>query len=369
MESSQISDSAEASTTEASTAEALIAGRPASVSRDRAPFRPRRWLHGGHVQTIASFLLPRRIHLPAPEERLVEVAPGIKIRCWCYWQKHEADRRKAMTLIVVHGLEGSSDSQYMTGVARNGLAAGMNVVLMNQRNCGGMDHFAPTLYNSSLSGDVAAVAQNVIEHDGVSRFSLIGFSMGGNLVLKLAGEWGGDGQGEGRSSRPPEFRSVAAVCPAMDLAASADALHEPGNRIYELYFLMQLFRRFRQKAKLFPKDFDVSRLQGVSSLRLFDDRITAHYCGFTGADDYYARAAAANVVDRIAVPALIIHAANDPFIRVEAETRRRIAANPNITYIEPEDGGHCAFIGQPNGDGDDGRWAEREVVDFAQRAG
>ncbi len=136
----------------------------------------------------------------------------------------------------------------------------------------------------------------------------------------------------------------------MDLAASADALHEPANRIYEYYFLMQLFRRLRRKARLFPGKFDVSRLRGITSLRLFDDRITAYYCGFTGADDYYARAAAANVVDRIAVPALIIHAANDPFIRMQPETLRRIAANPNITYIETADGGHCAFLGERNGD-------------------
>ncbi len=311
------------------------------------------------MQTIASFLLPRKIHLPAPEEQLVEVEPGIKIRCWCYWQS-ESKRRRALTLIVVHGLEGSSDSQYMLGVARNGLAAGMNVVLMNQRNCGGMDACAPTLYNSSLSGDVAAVVRSVLEKDGVSRFALIGFSMGGNLVLKLAGEWGREG--------PPQFRAVAAVCPAMDLAASADALHEPRNRVYEYYFLMQLFRRLRLKARLFPEKFDVSRLRGISSLRMFDDRITAHYCGFAGADDYYARAAAANVVDRIAVPTLIIHAANDPFIRIQPETVRRVAANPNITYIETADGGHCAFLGERNGDpADDGRWAEREVVEFVAR--
>ena len=316
---------------------------------------------GGHVQTIASFLLPRKIHLPLAEERLVEVTPGIKIRCWCYWQVQ--NRVQALTLIVVHGLEGSSDSQYMQGIARDGLAMGMNVVLMNQRNCGGMDHFAPTLYNSSLSGDVAAVVRNVIENDGVSQFALIGFSMGGNLVLKLAGEWGRDG------NAPAQFRAVAAVCPALDLAASADALHEPSNRIYEYYFLMQLFRRLRLKARLFPDKFDVSRLRGISSLRMFDDRITAHYCGFTGADDYYARSAAANVVARIAVPTLIIHAKNDPFIRMQPETLRRIAANPNITYVETDDGGHCAFIGERNGQrngdaADDGRWAEREVVEF-----
>jgi uncharacterized protein len=315
-------------------------------------------MRGGHVQTIASFLLPRRIHLPAAEERLVEVAANVKVRCLCYWQADEV-RHTALTLIVVHGLEGSHESQYMRGIARNGLAVGMNVVLMNQRNCGGMDACAPTLYNSSLSGDVAAVARTVIESDGVSRFALIGFSMGGNLVLKLAGEWGTDG--------PCEFRCVAAVCPSMDLSASADALHEPGNRLYEWYFLWQLFRRFRKKARLFPQDFDAARLRGVTSLRSFDHLVTAHYCGFAGADDYYERAAGARVVDRIAVPALIIHARNDPFIRVTPATRARISSNLNITYVETEDGGHCAFIGQRDGHSDDGRWAEREVVEFVKR--
>jgi predicted alpha/beta-fold hydrolase len=307
------------------------------------------------MQTIASFLLARRIHLPQPEERLIEVVPGIKVRCWCYWQKE--NRAQALTVIAVHGLEGSSESQYMKGVARNGLAAGLNVVLMNQRNCGGMDHCAPTLYNSSLSGDVAAVARSLVESEGLSRFALIGFSMGGNLVLKCAGEWGSD--------HPPEFQAVAAVCPAMDLATSADALHEPANRIYEWYFLWQLFGRMRRKARFFPDYFDTSRLRGVTSLRLFDDRITAYYCGFTGADDYYARAAAANVVDRIAVPTLIIHAANDPFIRMRLETVARIRSNPHITYIETADGGHCAFVGERDGDGYDGHWAEHEVVEFA----
>jgi predicted alpha/beta-fold hydrolase len=330
--------------------------KPQDAARDRSPFLPHPWLRGGHLQTLASFFLPRRIQLPVAEERLIEVEPGINVRCWCHWQ---SERESALTLIVVHGLEGSTESQYMLGVARNGLAAGMNVVLMNQRNCGGMDHCAPTLYNSSRSEDIAAVARHVVDRDGVSRFALIGFSMGGNLVLKLAGEWGKNG--------PAQFRGVAAVCPAMDLAESADSLHEASNRIYEYYFLMQLFRRFRRKAKLFPGKFDVSRLRGISSLRGFDDRITAYYCGFTGADDYYARAAASNVVEGIAVPALIIHAANDPFIRIRPATRHHILANPNISYIETEDGGHCAFLGERNGDdGDDGRWAEREVVEFVK---
>ena len=330
--------------------------KPHQAWEARVPFRARRWLGGGHVQTVASFVMPRTIDLAPAEERLVEVAPGINVRCWCRWQKENP--AGSLTLIVVHGLEGSTESQYMTGVARDGLAAGMNVVLMNQRNCGGMDHCAPTLYNSSLSSDVAAVARNLIEKDRITRFALAGFSMGGNLVLKCAGEWGSNG--------PAEFRGVAAVCPAMDLAVSADALHEPANRIYEWYFLWQLVRRMRAKAKFFPNDFDVKRLRGVSSLRLFDDRITAYYCGFSGADDYYARAAASNVVDRIAVPGLIIHAANDPFIRLQPDTMKKIAGNPNLSFIETADGGHCAFIAEPDGNGYDGRWAEREVVEFVK---
>ena len=121
----------------------------------------------------------------------------------------------------------------------------MNVVRMNQRNCGGTDSFSPTLYHSGRSHDVAAVAQHLVNEEQLSRFALAGFSMGGNLVLKTAGEWGSEG--------PPQFRAVAAVCPAMDLGPSADALHLRSNRLYEIYFVWKLRRRLANKARLFPK--------------------------------------------------------------------------------------------------------------------
>jgi len=314
---------------------------------------PRRGLRGGHLQTLASFFLPRRITLPTTEKRLIEVEPGVQVLCHCHWQK---DRQNALTVIIVHGLEGSSESQYMLGIAAKGTAVGMNVVRMNQRNCGGTDALSPTLYHSGRSQDIAAVAQNLIRQNQISRFALVGFSMGGNLVLKLAGEWGREA--------PPQFCAVAAVCPSMNLAASADALHLAGNRLYEYYFMWQLRRRLRMKARLFPHVFDTLRMRGVTSLRDFDDKVTAHYCGFEGASDYYQRSAAANVVDRIAVPTLILHAANDPFIRILPETRQKILSNPNIIFVETEDGGHCSFLAAA--DGDDGRWAEREVVEFLQ---
>jgi len=336
---------------------------PAQTHKETRPFTPRRWLRGGHVQTLASFLIARRFHVPAPEERLIEVEPGVQVLCHCHWQPNRAH---ALTVIIVHGLEGSSTSQYMLGVTEKGLAAGMNVIRYNQRNCGGTDALAPVLYHSGLSNDVAAVAREVIRRDGVSRLALVGFSMGGNIVLKLAGEWG--------AQAPPEFRAVAACCPAIDLGTSADTLHEPANRIYEKYFLWALHRRMLQKARHFPDHFDVRRLRGIRSLREFDDKVTAYYCGFTGVDDYYDRASAAHAVERIAVPALVLHAANDPFIRITPETRRKISANPNIAFVETEDGGHCAFIGTTEGspprvgngsDGyDDGYWAERQIVNF-----
>jgi predicted alpha/beta-fold hydrolase len=325
------------------------------TSENTPPFVPRRWLRGGHAQTLGSFLIRRRFRLPDPEERMVEVAPGVEVLCHGHWQAY---RTQALTVIVVHGLEGSSDSQYMLGVTEKALAAGMNVIRYNQRNCGGTDAHAPVLYHSGLSNDVAVVARELIARDRISRLALVGFSMGGNLVLKLAGEWGGQA--------PPEFRAVAACCPALDLAASAHALHEPSNRIYEEYFLWALRRRMVRKAELFPGHFDVSRMKGMRSLRDFDDRITAYYCGFNGVDDYYDRASAAHVVGQIAVPALILHAANDPFVRITPETRQKIAANLNITFREEASGGHCAFVGVRNGV-DDGYWAETQIVNFLRR--
>jgi predicted alpha/beta-fold hydrolase len=319
----------------------------------------RRWgIGNGHFQTIASHLLPRTVTLPPAGERLIEVAPGIQVRCECHWQPGPVEtRRKALTVIAIHGLEGSSDSQYLRGIAQKALAVGMNVVRMNQRNCGGTDALAPTLYHSGLSSDVGAVADALIASVGLTRIALAGYSMGGNLVLKLAGEW--------ENSRK-ELRAVAAVCPALDLAASADALNEPMNRLYEMHFVRRLKQRLALKAKLFPEQFSVSAAVGASSVRAFDNQVTAPFSGFRDADDYYARAAAGNVVDRIAVPTIIVHAADDPFIRIQPESRAKLLANSNICYVETAHGGHCAFLAAPNGY--DGYWAERQIVDFLQRA-
>jgi hypothetical protein len=339
------------------------------------PFCPRPWLANGHLQTIAGNLLPRPNSLPAPAVELVEVSPphgsqiASQVLCECHWQPLPG-RRSRPTAIILHGLEGSSHSQYVIGNAGKLWRAGCNVVRMNMRNCSpgktpgdrgshDMARLTPTLYHSGLSADVDRVLRFFLDTQSLQSVALIGYSMGGNLMLKLAGELG--------TAAPPQLRSVIGVSPAVDLAASADALHELPNRLYERRFLRGLLKRFRRKAMLFPRAFDPQMATHIRSLREFDDRITALYSGFRSADDYYYRAASARVLDRIAVPTLLLHACDDPFIRFTPETRAAIAANPCITLLESEHGGHCAFLATPeaaSGNNDDGYWAEQTALRF-----
>ncbi|HZS28804.1 MAG TPA: alpha/beta fold hydrolase [Candidatus Angelobacter sp.] len=326
-----------------------------SNSSSFEPFVARRFLRNRHLMTLAGNFLPRKNNLPAPEECFFPVADGVQVLCHSHWQP-EAELKP--TIIIIHGLEGSSASQYVIGTGSKAWEAGMNVVRMNMRTCGGTEHLAPTLYHSGLSSDVNAVLHAVIEKKKLHRIGLVGYSMGGNLVLKLAGDLG--------ANAPPELCAVAAVSPAADLAASADAMHDWNNRIYEWKFLLSLMRRFNRKSALFP-DIYKKASRWPTSIREFDHVITAPYCGFASADDYYTRAAAARVIDRIAVPTLVIYATDDPFIRLLPQTREKIRANPHVTLLETSHGGHCAFLAPPNGY--DGRWAERQIIRFFHNHG
>ena len=319
----------------------------------------------GHVQTIAGNFLPRVDHLPPSTAELVEVEPASdgriasQVLCHCNWQP-AAVREARLTVIILHGLEGSSDSQYVVGNANKMWLAGFNVVRMNMRNCGGTEALSPTLYHSGLSGDIGAVLNALAARIGLEHFALCGYSMGGNLVLKLAGELG---------ASEPRLRAAATVSPALDLGESAEALHASINRLYELRFLRGLSKRYRRKAELFPGLYDPARADRLRSLIEFDDRITAPYSGFRDAADYYYRAAAARVLERIAVPTLILHALDDPFVRLTPESRTAIARNANITLIDTAHGGHCAFLAKavPTQQ-DDGYWAESTVLRFLKAA-
>ena len=339
---------------------------PGAGAFDYGPFVPRRFLSNGHLQTIVGNFLPRADHLPPAEPELIEVSPASgdqiasRVLCVCHWQPQEV-RAKRPTAIIVHGLEGSSESQYVVGNANKFWRAGGNVVRMNMRNCGGSAYEAatltPTLYHSGLSGDVDAVMRFFIQRERLESIALIGYSMGGNLVLKLAGELGQDA--------PRELRSVVGISPAMDLEASSTALHRPINRVYERRFLRAMLKRYRNKVRCFPRAYDLNSAAGIRSLRDFDRQITAFYSGYSSAEDYYYRVAAARVVDRIAVPALILHSLDDPFVVLMPETVAAIRANPHITFVQTGRGGHCAFLTAPDSvAGDDGYWAEQTLLRF-----
>jgi len=344
-------------------------------------FRPRRWLANGHLQTIAGNLLPRANHLPPPQQEIVEVAPATakigssSLICLCHWQP---DAAATPTVILVHGLEGSANSQYVIGNANKLWAAGYNVVRMNMRNCGDSrywsgghaqdsfdpaaldpDSICPTLYHSGLSGDVREVARYFVRTRGLSRIAILGYSMGGNMVLKLAGELGSDPM--------PEIQACVAVSPAADLAASADALHRPINRVYERRFLRALERHFLHKVSLYPRHYSAARAYNLNSIREFDEHITARYAGFRDAEDYYTRSSASQFVAKIPIPTLVLHALDDPFIRLQPQTCDALHANPNVSLIETPHGGHCAFLADANpAASDDGYWAEQTALRFLQ---
>src|SRR5580692_5929157 len=214
------------------------------------PFEPHALLRNPHLQTIAATFWPRRFpSLPQSAAREFETELGTKILGECHWQPVPHERP---TLVLVHGLEGSSRSGYMMGLAERAFTQGWNAVRLNQRNCGGTESLTPTLYNSGLSGDYRAVLFELIERDLLPEIFFAGYSMGGNLVLKMAGELAG--------AAPSQLRAVAAVCPPVELGVCADAVGLPQNFIYQEHFVRNLKNRMRRKAQLFPGRYDLSAL-------------------------------------------------------------------------------------------------------------
>lgn len=315
---------------------------------------PKRGLRNGHVMTLYAWGRPRRFpRLPPAEERFFDVEAGTRVLAHCHWQR---DRAAHPALLALHGLEGSSMAHYMRGLADKAFARGFNVILLNQRNCGGTEELAAGLYHSGLTADPDHVMREIITRDGIEGVVVAGYSLGGNLALKLAGDYG--------DAPPSALRAVCAVSPVMELGTCVDALERRQNAVYQWNFVRGLKARMRRKSRSHPGCFPVERLREVRSVRQFDEIFTAPHFGFGGASNYYQRASAMRVIDRIRVPALIITAADDPFVPVEPFRDASVTSNPNITLVVTQHGGHCGFITGP-APGSDGYWAENQIVNFA----
>lgn len=339
-------------------AEALAFLARAARAFEANPFTPHRIFRNGHAQTLAAYAWPRgfRFYAERDQERFFEVEPGVKVLAHCRWQTNPAEHP---TIVAWHGIEGSTASNYMLATAVKGFRAGFNIIRVNLRNCGGTEHLTPTLYHGGLSGDLRAVVRELIEKDQISRMLLVGFSLGGNMVLKLAGEYG--------DNPPPEILGVCAVSPSVDLTASTEMILKRSNWIYHQDFVRRLKKRIRTKNKLYPERYDINGLRQVRTLKQFDERFTAPGHGFLNADDYYYRSSSLRVADQIRIPTLIIHAEDDPFIPFAPLRDPAFASNPYILLIDPERGGHVAFVAA-NRNHEDRFWAENRIVEFCELA-
>ena len=320
-------------------------------SRD---FIPHRVFQRGDTQTLAAYLWPLRARdRTGDEERLFEVAPDSQVLARCRWQ---SERTEHPTLVMWHGMEGSTASAYMVSTAEKAFGDGFNVVRVNHRSCGGTEHLSPTLYHGGLTDDPRAVLNELIKIDNLSRILVAGFSLGGNMVLKLAGEYG--------DSPPPEVLGICAVSPSVDLRASTSHMAQGRNWIYQQDFLRRLKNRLRRKAKLFPGLYDISRLGSIHSIEEFDDRFIAPAFGFADARDYYTKASSLSLIQRIRIPTLIIHAEDDPFIPFAPLRDPSIGANPYVLLMATERGGHVAFLSA--NPGEDRFWAENRLIEFCR---
>ena len=319
-------------------------------------FVPRPSLRSGHKMTLFSWGNPRYFpRLPVPTRRYFDVAHDARVAADCHWQPRPWTRP---TLVALHGLNGSSEAHYMRGLAAKAFARGMNVVRLNQRNCGDTERLSAGLFHSGLTADAAHVIDELIAVDGLSALAVAGYSLGGNLALKLAGEYG--------DRAPRAVQAVTAVSPIIEIGECVTALERRANLLYQWNFVRDLKRRMRRKDRFRPGLFDLKKLRDIRTVREFDEAYTAPYFGFKDAEDYYYRASAMRIVDRIRLPALVIAAEDDPFVPSRPFRDPKVTGNPHVLLLICEHGGHCGFVGPAAGD-DDGYWAERQIVEFVER--
>jgi len=306
--------------------------------------------------TLAPLAIRRSFPLTdrSSEKHLIEVDQQNKVVV-CLHRPDLADHTLARSagqkrlskslILIIHGLEGSAESTYVKGVCEKALSLGFSVCRLNLRNCGDTLHLAQGLYNAGMSDDAITVAKHLKEKFGFEQVFLCGFSLGGNIVLKAAGELGRKAAENLAAGSPAKIiDGVCAVCPPVDLQSCVTAIERKTNRLYEHGFLVSLKEKVRAKNLLFPGRFDIERLPAVTTLRGFDDTYTSRDAGYADAASYYHGASALRVMPHINVPALVVAAVDDPLVPIESFRSKEFGANRHVQLLTPEKGGHVAFI-------------------------
>lgn len=306
--------------------------------------RYRPWPGGGDLHTIVARYWPVEVDSTRwpSQERYFDTEESVRVLA------KVNDQGAVRTLLAVHGLTSCTEARYMVSLAALALARGWNVIRLNVRNCGGTERLCPTLYHSGLTADL----RSVIEQLAPRPLCVLGFSMGGNMALKLAGEWGG--------TPPPHVRGVCGISVPIRLGACSRKIGQRRNYVYEQRFLRQLAATLALKKRLMPERF--AALDGVTATSIwdFDDRVTAPAFGFRDAADYYHRASAAGYLEKVSLPALLIQAEDDPFIPFSVYQDSVFETNGNLTLLESRRGGHVAFLAQ----GERRFWAEEQALRF-----
>jgi predicted alpha/beta-fold hydrolase len=296
-----------------------------------------------HLQTIAAHYWRRPEARGVVSRRLFRTAPEAEVLVESVWPEGQARGQ----IVMVHGLEASGQAGYMRSLSHAAVEAHYAAHRFHMRTCGGTEHLAATLYHAGLTGDLAAVVAELVRADPAPVY-LVGFSLGGNVVLKLAGE-----QGEAAL-----FRGVCAVSTPLDLAACTGRIERRDNRIYQARFVRRMRRRLCATGRYRPEDF-----RGLRTIRDIDERITAPEFGFRGAAHYYETQSAIRYLEGIRVPALLIQSRDDTFIPYEVYERRQVRANPRVEVLTTRHGGHLGFLAR----GARRFWADAAVVEWINR--
>ncbi|MEO5924596.1 MAG: alpha/beta fold hydrolase [Bryobacteraceae bacterium] len=315
-----------------------------------APFHP--YFKNPHLATIAGNFWKR----PVSEARwpvepvLYRTEPDVQVLV--HAQKPSAVARGEVVLI--HGLEGSSESGYARSMAYGALERGYAVHRFNMRGCGGTEALSLMSYHAGQTSDLLHVVRERRRVSGAPVF-VVGYSLGANVALKLAGELGEEAHGL--------LAGVAAVSAPIDLAACAEALRRPSNIIYQNRFLDRLKDRIRRKNLLSPDVYTLEHLPKVKSIMDFDDYYTARLFGFGTAANYFATQSSNQFLEGIRVPALAVIAKDDPMVPFRVYDHPAFARNPLIQLQPVEHGGHLGFISkvQPR------FWLDETVLDWMEQ--